>query len=75
MTDGSQPSQTLRQVLYSGDSIRLACKNCGAHQPVNISAMVNKHGPNSSFESVVRRWDCMFCGGKGDFTVFRFRAE
>lgn len=61
---------TLSEALASSSRTHLACKSCGAHQPVYVQAMIDRHGPETLFETAVKRWDCIFCGMKGEFTVF-----
>lgn len=51
----AEGAQSLADVLATGDRVRLICKACGAHQPVYIQAMIDKHGPDVTFETAVRR--------------------
>jgi len=60
----------LPEALSSDLSIRLSCKNCGAHQPAYIQKMIDKHGSDTELEVALRRAECIFCETIGDFTAF-----
>jgi hypothetical protein len=55
----------LSELLKARSNVLLVSVECDAHQSIYIPAMIEKHQSVGEFGLAVRRYDCPFCGVKG----------